>query len=129
MLATRNIELVACIGIWGIVTMTPEGNLDDPADGKEDGECESIDRVELCEEEIDRIDGGVNEAEEWETTGVEEKPAVQSVSREWHGARGSSEWNEGLKTDLCNTETIRQDFWSNTHAVAQCLAWEYSNLF
>ena len=62
--------------------MTPEGNLDDPADEKKYWKGESADGVELCEEKEDGINSRVSEAKKREESGVEEKPAAQFVSRE-----------------------------------------------
>lgn len=56
--------------------MTPEGKLNDPAEGQQNRKCESADRVKLRKEEERGIDGDVSNAEEWEESGVEEKPAV-----------------------------------------------------
>ena len=77
----RVVELVACFGVWRVVAVTPETDLYDPANEDENGEYESVDRVEVCEEEACGIDEGVDKAEEWEESGVEDEPAVGLVSR------------------------------------------------
>ena len=68
--------------------MTPETDLDDPADEKDNGECESADGVEVCKKEAYGVNDGVNKADKWEESGVENEPAVELVSREVtrHGA-------------------------------------------
>ena len=62
--------------------MTPETDLDYPADEDDDGEGESVDGVELCEEEACGVDDGVDQADEREESGVEDEPAAGVVSRE-----------------------------------------------
>lgn len=81
MSVVRDVELVACLGVWCVVAVTPETDLYDPADEDDNGEYESVNRVEVCEKEACGIDEGVNKAEEWEESGIEDEPAAGLVSR------------------------------------------------
>ena len=74
--------------------MTPETDLDDPADEDDNGECKSVDGVEVCEKEAGGVDEGMNKADEWEETGIEDEPAAglvsQEVTRLEAGAKGKA---------------------------------------
>ena len=78
----RDVELVAYFGVWRVVAVAPETDLDDPADEDENGECESVDGVEVCKKEACSVDEGVNKADEREESGIEYEPAAGLVSRE-----------------------------------------------
>ena len=62
--------------------MTPETDLNDPADKEDNGECESVDGVEVCKKEAYGVDEDMNKADKWEESGVEDEPAAGLVSRE-----------------------------------------------
>ena len=79
---TSDVELVACSGVGRVVAVTPETDLDDPADEDDNGEYESVDGVEVCKEEAYGVDKGVDKADEREETGIEDEPAAGLVSRE-----------------------------------------------
>ena len=79
---TRDVELVACLSVGRVVAVTPETGLDDPADEDYNGDCESVDGVEVCQKKACGVDEGVNKADEWEESGIEDEPAAGLVNRE-----------------------------------------------
>ena len=107
--------------------MTPETDLDDPADEDDNGERESVDGVEVCKKEACCIDEGVNKAEEGEESGIEYEPAAGIVSREVTrleaGAKGKILAKDpSFKTLKCaGTDDVRLSQWI-TYAILQCLA-------
>ena len=82
MCVIRDVKLVAYFGVRRVVAVTPETDLDYPADEDDNGEYESVDGVEVRKKEACGVEESVNKAEEREKTGVEGEPSAGLVSRE-----------------------------------------------
>ena len=130
---TRDVGLIACSGVWRVVAVTPETDLDDPADEDGNGEYESVDRVKVSEKEAYGVDEGVNKADEWEESGIEDEPAAGLVSRQVTRLEAGAQGKTRAKNRSCEsfkcagTDNVKLS-WGITYAIVQCLACECANL-